>query len=166
MPVVLADLHDPEHQRAVVELLDMYSRDEFGDGRPLAEEAKANLIPGLVKHRGARVFLAFENNAAVGVAICLLGFSTFKASPLLNIHDIAVSPVCRGKGIGAALLKAVEAEARRLGCCKVTLEVRSDNVRAQKVYRQAGFTSTEPETWFWSRGLNQTAAPSHGERGA
>jgi ribosomal protein S18 acetylase RimI-like enzyme len=74
--------------------------------------------------------------------------------PLVNIHDIAVSPQVRGKGIGRALLAAVEADARQLGCCKITLEVRSDNIRAMQLYRDVGFVSSEPaETFFWTKPL-------------
>jgi ribosomal protein S18 acetylase RimI-like enzyme len=131
----------------------MYCRDGFGDGKPLSEEARANLIPGLVEHGKARVFLAYEGEQAVGLAICFVGFSSFRALPLMNIHDIAVAPQARGRGIGRQLLEAIERDARQLGCGKVTLEVRSDNVRAQDVYRRAGFQPSEPETWFWTRTL-------------
>ena len=151
MTILLADLADPAHQAAIVDLLDMYCRDEFGDGKPLSAESRANLIPGLVKHGGARVYLAYEENEPVGLALCFVGFSSFRAKPLINIHDIAVRPQVRGRGIGRQLLSAVEQDARALGCCKVTLEVRSDNVRAQGVYRAAGFKSSQPETWFWSQ---------------
>jgi len=152
--ILLADLANTKHQAAIVELLDMYCRDQFGDGKPLSEFARANLIPGLVKHGGARVFLAFDGEEPIGVAICLLGFSSFRARSLLNIHDIAVSPSARGQGIGRKLLAAVEADARALGCCKVTLEVRSDNHRAMGLYRSVGFQPSEPETFFWSQRLD------------
>src|SRR5262245_50921691 len=154
LSVFLADLANPAHQTAIVDLLDMYCRDEFGDGKPLAAEVRANLIPGLIKHGGARVFLAYEGDEPLGVAICLVGFSSFRARPLVNIHDIAVSPTARGNGIGRRLLAAVEADARSLGCCKVTLEVRSDNARAMGLYRSVGFRPSEPETFFWSQKLD------------
>ena len=152
--VFLADLANSEHQTAIIDLLDMYCRDDFGDRQPLSPHSRANLIPGLVKHGGARVFLAYDNDEPVGVAICLVGFSSFRAKPLLNIHDIAVSPEARGQGIGRKLLTAVEADAKALGGCKVTLEVRSDNVRAMGLYRSVGFQPSEPETFFWSQRLD------------
>ena len=153
MHVKLADLHAPAQQAAIVELLDMYCRDEFGDGKPLAEYSRANLIPGLIAHGGALVFLAYESERPIGMALCFRGFSSFKAKPLINIHDLAVRPECRGQGVGRQLLAAVEAHARSLGWCKVTLEVRADNDRAKAAYRRAGFRSTEPETWFWGQPL-------------
>jgi len=155
MPVLLADLEDPAHQAAILELLDMYCRNEFGDGRPLAAQTRANLIPGLLKHGRARVFLAYEGNEPVGLALCFVGFSSFRARPLVNVHDLAVAPKFRGRGIGKALLDAVAADARALGCCKVTLEVRADNAKAIELYRRAGFESTQPaETWFLGKRLD------------
>jgi ribosomal protein S18 acetylase RimI-like enzyme len=155
LSVLLADLSNSQHQAAIVELLDMYCRDAFGDGQPLPQNTRENLIPGLVRHGGARVFLAYDDARPVGLAICFLGFSTFRAQPLLNVHDIAVAPDCRGRGVGQALLAEVERTARALGCGKLTLEVRSDNEVAQRAYRRAGFgPSSEPETWFWARKLD------------
>ena len=81
----------------------------------------------------------------------MVGFSSFRGKPLINIHDVAVSPAARGQGIGRKLLAAVETEARSLGCGKVTLEVRSDNARAMGLYRSVGFVPSEPETFFWSQ---------------
>jgi ribosomal protein S18 acetylase RimI-like enzyme len=73
------------------------------------------------------------------VAVCFLGFSTFAARPLLNVHDLAVLPECRGKGVGRALLEAAEARARAHGCCKLTLEVQDSNQRARGLYASFGF---------------------------
>src|SRR5206468_8260852 len=98
--VLLADLNNPSHRLAIVDLLDMYCRDQFGDGKPLSAEARENLLPGLMKHGGARVFLAYDGDTPIGVAICMIGFSSFRGKPLINIHDIAVRPETRGKGIG------------------------------------------------------------------
>jgi ribosomal protein S18 acetylase RimI-like enzyme len=152
--IVLADLEDQIHQRTIIDLLDMYCCDQFGDCQPLSVQARANLIPGLVKHGGARVFLALDGDTALGMALCLMGFSSFRGKPLINIHDLAVVPAARGKGVGRQLLAAVEAEARKLGCGKVTLEVRSDNRRAMGLYQSAGFKATQPETFFWSQTLD------------
>jgi len=152
--VILADLGNTSHAKAIVDLLDMYCRDEFGDGQPLSPHARDNLIPGLIRHGGARVFLAYDGPEPLGVAICMLGFSSFRGKPLINIHDIAVSPAARGKGIGRKLLAAVEAEARAQGCGKVTLEVRSYNTRAMGLYKSVGFRPSEPETLFWSQKLD------------
>src|SRR5262249_36193180 len=154
LTIFLADLNNTEHQRSIVDLLDMYCRDQFGDLKPLSDHARENLIPGLVKHGGARVFLAYEDHKPLGVAICMIGFSSFRGKPLINIHDIAVSPEARGQGVGRKLLNAVRDEAKKLGCGKVTLEVRSDNVRAMGLYQSVGFKPSDPEPYFWTQALD------------
>ena len=137
--IIEADLDRPEHHRAVVELLNAYAADPMGNGAPLSAEVRRELIPGLRRHPTTVIFLAWQRDEAVGIAVCFRGFSTFQAKPLINIHDLAVLPVCRGQGVGRQLLEAVERKAREMGCCKLTLETQENNHRAQRVYAAAGF---------------------------
>jgi len=134
-----ADLERADHQAAVLAMVDAYSRDPMGDGAPLATDVRERLIPGLRQHPTTLVFLAFDGDTPVGVAVCFLGFSTFAAKPLVNLHDVCIAPSHRGCGVGRGLLAAVEARARELGCCKLTLEVLDQNTRALKTYTAAGF---------------------------
>jgi ribosomal-protein-alanine N-acetyltransferase len=57
-----------------------------------------------------------------------------------DVVTIAVATGRWGHGIGSALLEALIAEAKRRGCAKIFLEVRTDNIRAQALYRRYGFT--------------------------
>jgi GNAT superfamily N-acetyltransferase len=136
--IVHADLGRSEHQRAVVDLIDAYSRDPMGDGKPLDDDVKRRLIPGLREHPTTVIFLAFDGERPVGIALCFRGFSSFYAKPLVNIHDFAVLPEYRGGGIGKRLLQSVENHAKKLGCCKLTLETQDHNP-AQKLYKSFGF---------------------------
>ena len=142
LDIIEADLSRPEHQKAVVDLTDAYAADAMGNGRPLPEPVRASLVPGLREQPTVVVFLAYDGADPVGIATCFRGFSTFAARPLINIHDLAVLPSHRGKGIGRRLLEAVERKARTLGCCKVTLEVQEENRRARRIYERAGFAQT------------------------
>jgi len=56
-----------------------------------------------------------------------------------DVLTIGVSEDRWGQGIGTALMAGLLAEARRRGCAEVYLEVRVDNRRAQRLYRQLGF---------------------------
>ena len=153
--VVLADLTNSWHARAVIDLLDGYARDPMGGGQPLPPDVRERLIPVLQAQPGGRYFLAFDGDTPVGVAICFLGIATFKARPLLNIHDLAVRPASRGQGVGGKLLTALEQEAQLLGCCKLTLEVRGDNP-ARRLYLDFGFDPGEPDRSamaFWTKSL-------------
>jgi GNAT superfamily N-acetyltransferase len=136
---VEADLSRRDHEDAVLAMVDAYSRDPFGDGRPLEPGARDRLIPGLRAHPTTLVMLAFEGDLCVGAAVCFVGFSTFAARPLVNIHDLVVLRDSRKKGVGRGLLGAVERKARELGCCKLTLEVLDRNEPALRAYRAFGF---------------------------
>jgi GNAT superfamily N-acetyltransferase len=137
--IVQADLDRADHQQAVIELTDAYAADAMGSGARLPETVRAALVPGLRNHPTTLIFLAYADDNPIGIATCFRGFSTFSARGLVNIHDLAVLPAYRGRGVGRRLLEAVEEKARALGCCKITLEVQSGNQRARRVYASAGF---------------------------
>ena len=152
-----ADLDDPADQQAIVELLDMYAREPMGQNGPLPEQVRRDVIPGLRSHPTTVVFLALDQGVPVGLAVCFRGFSTFQARPLINIHDFAVHPDSRGRGVGRMLMQAVEREARKTSCCKMTLEVRSDNDPAKKLYLRAGFypyKEVSSAYGFWTKALD------------
>ncbi|HXC59369.1 MAG TPA: GNAT family N-acetyltransferase [Steroidobacteraceae bacterium] len=134
-----ADLAEATDAAAVVAVLDSYATDPRGGSQPLSAEVRARLIPGLRAHPMSRVWLAFDGADAIGVCVAFVGFSTFRAQPLLNIHDLAVVPGRRGRGVGGALLAAAQSHARELGCCKLTLEVQDDNTPARHLYERFGF---------------------------
>jgi [ribosomal protein S18]-alanine N-acetyltransferase len=62
------------------------------------------------------------------------------ASTQADVLTLAVAADRWGEGTGAALLEALLAEAARRGCTEVFLEVRTDNERAQRLYRSHGFS--------------------------
>src|SRR5689334_2594145 len=138
-----ADWDDASHCRGLLDVLDSYAGAPVGGGAALAADVRERLIPALREHPAAIVLLALHEQRPVGAATCFYGFSTFHARPLLNVHDLAVLPEFQSRGIGRALLAAVEERARARGCCKMTLEVREDNHRARKLYLERGFRDFE-----------------------
>jgi len=134
-----ADFADARDADAITTILNSYAMEPVGGGRPLPQDVRERLVPALRNHPTVLVLLAFEAETPVGVAVGFFGFSTFRARPLLNIHDLAVLPADRGKGVGSALLSAAEEHARRRGCCRLTLEVLESNSGARALYRRFGF---------------------------
>jgi ribosomal protein S18 acetylase RimI-like enzyme len=134
-----ANLDDASDALAVVEVLDSYASDPRGGGVPLTDDVRARLIPMLRAHPTTLVLLALLDDEPVGLSIGFFGLSSFAARPLLNIHDLAVRPGFRGKGVGRALLAAAEVRARDRGCFKLTLEVQDDNTPARLLYDRYGF---------------------------
>ncbi|PEQ12178.1 GNAT family N-acetyltransferase [Novosphingobium sp. PC22D] len=159
LAVTLADYRDPVDVADLLLLLEAYSCDPMGAGKPLAAGVRETLAARLADFPGAFSILVREGRDPVGLANCFTGFSTFAARPLVNIHDLAVLPGHRGKGIGRLLMRAVEDEARARGACKVTLEVLAGNAPAKSLYETCGFSaySLDPETGtaqFWEKRLS------------
>jgi len=141
--VRLADLQLPEDQSAIVRLLDHYAQQPFGMAQSLPPEVQAKLIDGLTQRDNTRIFLAQPpEGPAIGLAVCFLGFSTFRALPLINIHDLVVHEDTRGVGVGGKLIDAVVQYAGQNGLCAVTLEVRQDNP-ARELYARKGFRNLQ-----------------------
>jgi GNAT superfamily N-acetyltransferase len=113
----------------------------MGGRQGLSERVREDLIPGLRGHPASIVWLAYDGGRPVGIAVCFAGFSTFTARPVVNIHDLAVTPDAQRQGVGSRLLEAVQSKARQLNCSKITLEVYEDNLPARQLYRSAGFGS-------------------------
>jgi len=139
LSIVPLDLSDLAQAEIWLDLLDHYANDPMGGGEGLSDYAKLHLIGVMREVPGFHGALAWLDGEAVGLIDCFAGFSTFAAKPLLNVHDIVVRQGLRGKGIGQALLAWAEERAKQLGCCKLTLEVLSNNTRAMSSYTQAGF---------------------------
>lgn len=141
--ILPVDLAEAAQAAAFIALLDHYARDPMGGGEGLAPVVRAQLVDALRAWPGFHGALAWEGEEAVGLINCFSGFSTFAARPLLNVHDIVVRDTHRGRGIGQALLAWAEVRASELGCCKLTLEVLSNNMRAMASYRRAGYVPYE-----------------------
>jgi ribosomal protein S18 acetylase RimI-like enzyme len=126
-------------RRAIVEILDSYACDRMGGGEALSAQTRETLVENLEQRPWVVTLLAVLEEEAVGLLIAVEGFSTFLARPLLNLHDIAVVPAFRGRGVGTQLIhKAIEV-GRLRGCAKLTLEVLEGNTGARALYRRLGF---------------------------
>ncbi len=156
--IVQADYTDSVHAKAIVFLLDEYASGPSGGGEPLAHSVKAELIPALQRMPSAISLLAYVGDEVIGLLNAFETLSTFKAKPLINIHDIAVTASWRRKGVGRALMLHIENIARTRGCCKLTLEVLEKNVSAQALYRELGYEGYQLQeefgrALFWQKGL-------------
>jgi len=159
LDIIDADFSRPEHGQAVVALLDEYARDPMGGGEPLAEASRRGLVEALASRPWAHALLAYVDGEPAGLAIYFEGFSTFACKPLVNLHDFMVAQRHRGRGVAQQLLAALEAAARRLGCCKITLEVLEGNGPAKALYRKMGYAGYQlqqanGQALFWQKKLD------------
>lgn len=150
----LADLEKDEHSRYIIALVNEYRCDPMGGSLgAIAKDSEQELLHGLRGHPSSVVYFVCHNDTVAGMAVCFVGFSTFKAKRLLNIHDLILFKDYRNKGIGTWFLKRIAEEVSKIGYCKLTLEVRTDNESAKKVYRKAGFSPCHDPMEFWVKEL-------------
>jgi len=147
--VIKGNINNEKDTADMLNLLDQYMQDPMGGNLSLNPQLALKVIEGLKKQTNYVFFIAYCNNQPAGVANCFVNFSTFKAKQLINIHDFAVSPHFRRRGIGEALMQGIVEDARQQGYCKITLEVRHDNHGAQNLYKKAGFTECDVPMYFW-----------------
>jgi RimJ/RimL family protein N-acetyltransferase len=91
--------------------------------------------------------IAASDNEKVLVAHCggeLVGLVTGTRGPFRERRGcieigVGVAPTCRGRGIGRALLVAVETWARQAGVHRLHLTVAAENAAAIALYRKLGF---------------------------
>lgn len=156
--IVEGNLGLPEHASAVIQLMDEYSRDPMGAGKALPSHVRENLVNELKRRDTVHVIIAFIGDVPAGLIVCIEGFSTFACRPLLNIHDVVVSNEYRGQGLCRRMLEATEGLARKLDCCKLTLEVLEGNAVAKAAYKSYGFDGYELDpkmgkAMFWEKKL-------------
>ncbi len=153
MQFVKVDLNNQKHCSALLQLLNDYMLDEMGIGEPMPGELGPRIINGLKNHKAYIGFFACMEDDFAALANCNLNFSTWKGQPLINIHDFIVSPNFRKQGVGCFLLDEISKYASEKGYCRINLEVRHDNLKAQKLYKKVGFKECEPPNYFWEKKL-------------
>ncbi len=156
--LLTADYHNPRHQQDILSLLDAYATDPMGGGQPLSDHVRQNLCRELAARPHVFTIICYVDDQPAGLCNCVEGFSTFKAMPLVNIHDIAVVPGFRGMGLSTRMLEKTEELARARGACKLTLEVLQGNEVAKNCYRSFGFAGYELDpklgsALFWEKPL-------------
>ena len=147
------DFENPMHLEALVGLLNHYMTDPMGDALPLNKLKQLRLVDGLANHPTALVLFVLYDGEIAGLSTCFINFSTFNVKSYLYIHDIIVYAGFRGKGLGRALMEYLIKLSLERDYCKITLEVREDNLLARGLYRSLGFDECTPDMLFWTKKL-------------
>lgn len=151
LSILQVDLHDKGHCQQLIKLLNDYMSDPMGNIAPMEEGLAPRIIAGLQDYPGYLGFFVLAGDQFAGLANCNRNFSTFKAKPLLNIHDFIVAPEFRSLGAGHFLMSGILDFASQSGFCRVNLEVREDNHAAKSLYQKLGFSECEPSMFFWEK---------------
>ena len=102
-------------------------------------EAVTKFVEERLKAEDSVIFIALDNDSAVGMAQVYPTFSSLAMQRAWVLNDLFVTPSARGTGAGRALLRRVYEDAGREGCAYVALETAEDNVTAQRLYESEGF---------------------------
>lgn len=151
LSILPVDLQNKVHCSHMIKLLNDYMNDPMGNNGPMEDGLAPRIIAGLQAYPGYLGFFVLAESQFAGLANCNQNFSTFKAKPLLNIHDFIVAPECRSLGAGHFLMRGILDFASHGGFCRVNLEVREDNHAAKSLYQKLGFSECEPTMHFWEK---------------
>ena len=92
--------------------------------------------------------IARDGPDAIGYALMLPTAQAQHARRGLDLHHMYVAPDWRGRGVGRALIAAVEHQARTLRCTYVTIGTDPGNTGAQAAYQAMGYTRRAPGPRF------------------
>jgi GNAT superfamily N-acetyltransferase len=122
---------------------------EFDTPAPPAEVLAARASSRIVN--GAVTVLLAGNDpspsdgpGADGLALTVQRPSIWYSGPVVLLEELFVYPHLRGRGIGAALVQRVLADAESIGAGMVEINVDEGDADALRFYQREGFTLTEP----------------------
>lgn len=133
----------PSDEAAVVALSSRIH--EFGppawrDAAQMAAVDRGHIRRAILEPNAERtVLVACIGSEIVGFVHLAALTDYYATQPHGHISDLAVSRDHEGRGIGRALMEASEAWARENGYAWLTIAVFEGNVRATKIYENAGF---------------------------
>jgi GNAT superfamily N-acetyltransferase len=114
------------------------------------DEALRALALTLIEHpdtSGVQLLARDEDGSATGFATIFWSYSTLSACAIGVMNDLYVAPGARGRGLGAELIAACEAECAAHGVEILEWQTAHSNARAQVVYDRSGAERTEWVTY-------------------
>ncbi|MGW3960748.1 N-acetyltransferase family protein [Amycolatopsis sp. NPDC005003] len=129
----------PAREADVPALLALF-RELHPDDPPPSAQAAAAAWRAVQAQSGRVILVAECGGAVIGTADCAtLPNLTRGARPFMLVENVVVATGHRRSGVGAALMEAAFAAARRAGCYKVQLLSRSGREAAHAFYESLGF---------------------------
>jgi GNAT superfamily N-acetyltransferase len=112
-------------------------------------EGATTFIKERIQLQESIIFLAFDNEKAVGFTQLFPIFSSVSMERSYLLNDLYVLPECRGKQIGAGLLRHAQAFTKEKGHKGLALETAIDNP-AQRLYERLGWEKDDGAFhYFW-----------------
>jgi GNAT superfamily N-acetyltransferase len=115
-----------------------------------SDDALRGLALTLIEHpdtAGVQLLSRDDGGAATGFATIFWSYSTLSAAAIGVMNDLFVARAARGRGLGAELIRACEAECSEHGVEILEWQTAPANTRAQSVYDRFGAERTEWVTY-------------------
>ena len=109
---------------------------EFDPGRSRAG------LAAMLEHPAGVLLAADDGRGVAGMVSGQVTVSTAEGGPAVVVEDLVVREDARGRGIGSALLAALERWALARGARRMQLLADVDNTPALDFYRRRGWTGT------------------------
>ena len=90
-----------------------------------------------------KILVARFDTNVVGMINLLFSVSTALGGKVAWLEDMIIHPNWRNRGIGSSLLETALEHCRAEGMKRITLLTDSDNLAAQRFYRQHGFSESK-----------------------
>ncbi|MGE0082304.1 MAG: N-acetyltransferase family protein [Thiohalomonadaceae bacterium] len=104
-------------------------------------------LAALLASPQARVFVAEAGQGVIGMCTVQVLISTAQGGRVGLVEDVIVRNGWRGRGVGRALLAALEDWARGDGLSRLQLLANVDNRPAHDFYRKSGWSETRLGAW-------------------
>ncbi len=105
-------------------------------------------LKGLLNDQEKPIYVAVDDeDRVIGYAFCQIKEQPFSTNMIpfksMFIDDLCVDSTCRGQHIGEQLFEYVKAQAKKIGCYEVTLNVWAGNTGAERFYEKMGMKTKE-----------------------
>ena len=116
--------------------------------QPTDVEAAAEFISARLQNNESVIFIAFDNEDAVGFTQLYPIFTSVGMKKTWLLNDLYVAATARGKGAATALLDAAKELGLATNSKWLLLETANDNFNAQKLYEKNNWQKVEQYCFY------------------
>jgi ribosomal protein S18 acetylase RimI-like enzyme len=135
------------HAEKVGQLFDLY-RQFYRCDADL--ELAISYITERIKHAESTIFIALENDTAVGFVQMYPTFCSVQAVKRFVLYDLFVEDKNRNCGTGAALMNRAAEHAKQEGAARLDLQTAFSNQAGQHLYEKLGYKKVTEDFYDYS----------------